>query len=138
MKENEISALIAAALAAKRNAYVPYSKYPVGAAVLGENGQIFTGCNVENVSYLAGMCAERNAIGQAVVKGCTRFYGIAVAGSERDFTMPCGICRQVLAEFHMPLVIVVKDKDHYKVFDSDALLPYAFEEERLKTGDLND
>lgn len=66
MMGNEAAALVSAALAARKNAYVPYSGYPVGAAVLGEDGNIFTGCNVENVSYPAGMCAERNAIGSAV------------------------------------------------------------------------
>ena len=66
MTGNEAAALVSAALAARKNAYVPYSGYPVGAAVLGKDGNIFTGCNVENVSYPAGMCAERNAIGSAV------------------------------------------------------------------------
>jgi cytidine deaminase len=80
MMGNEAAALVSAALAARKNAYVPYSGYPVGAAVLGEDGNVFTGCNVENVSYPAGMCAERNAIGSAVTAGCTSFQGIAVAG----------------------------------------------------------
>lgn len=110
MMGNEAAALVSAALAARKNAYVPYSGYPVGAAVLGEDGNVFTGCNVENVSYPAGMCAERNAIGSAVTAGCTSFQGIAVAGSDKGFTMPCGICRQVIAEFHIPVVIVAKDK----------------------------
>lgn len=114
MMGNEAAALVSAALAARKNAYVPYSGYPVGAAVLGEDGNVFTGCNVENVSYPAGMCAERNAIGSAVTAGYTSFQGIAVAGSDKGFTMPCGICRQVIAEFHIPVVIVAKDEDHYK------------------------
>ena len=116
MMGNEAAALVSAALAARKNAYVPYSGYPVGAAVLGEDGNVFTGCNVENVSYPAGMCAERNAIGSAVTAGCTSFQGIAVAGSDKGFTMPCGICRQVIAEFHIPVVIVAKDEDHYNIF----------------------
>lgn len=73
MMGNEAAALVSAALAARKNAYVPYSGYPVGAAVLGEDGNIFTGCNVENVSYPAGMCAERNAIGSAVTAGIQVF-----------------------------------------------------------------
>lgn len=73
MMGNEAAALVSAALAARKNAYVPYSGYSVGAAVLGEDGNIFTGCNVENVSYPAGMCAERNAIGSAVTAGYTSF-----------------------------------------------------------------
>lgn len=132
MKENEIKGLIRAALEAKENAYVPYSGYSVGAAVLGDDGRIFTGCNVENVSYPAGLCAERNAIGAAVSSGITDFKGIAVAGSMESFTMPCGICRQVLAEFHVPLVIVAKDLDDYRMFEGKELLPYAFEEKSLK------
>lgn len=137
MMGNEAAALVSAALAARKNAYVPYSGYPVGAAVLGEDGNIFIGCNVENVSYPAGMCAERNAIGSAVTAGCTSFQGIAVAGSDKGFTMPCGICRQVIAEFHIPVVIVAKDEDHYKIFDGSKLLPHAFEEGCLKTGERN-
>lgn len=85
MMGDEAAALVSAALAARKNAYVPYSGYPVGAAVLGEDGNIFTGCNVENVSYPAGMCAERNAIGSAVTAGYTSFQGIAVAGSDKGF-----------------------------------------------------
>lgn len=114
MMGNEAAALVSAALAARKNAYVPYSGYPVGAAVLGEDGNIFTGCNVENVSYPAGMCAERNAIGSAVTAGYTSFQGIAVAGSDKGFTMPCGICRQVIAEFQSPWSLWQKIKTTIK------------------------
>ena len=79
----------------------------------------------------------RNAIGSAVTAGYTSFQGIAVVGSDKGFTMPCGICRQVIAEFHIPVVIVAKDKDHYKIFDGSKLLPHAFEEGCLRTGERN-
>lgn len=119
-------ALIRAALDAKNAAYAPYSHFSVGAAVLTMDGRIFKGCNVENASYGAALCAERSALAAAVAAGCRTFSAIAVAGSSETFTMPCGICRQVLAEFHMPFVIAVKNEKEYKVFSGEDLLPHAF------------
>jgi cytidine deaminase len=91
--------LIAAASAARAHAYAPYSKFQVGAAVLGASGRVFTGCNVENVSYGLTSCAERNAIFRAVVEGERRFSAVAVVTAAESLTPPCGACRQVLVEF---------------------------------------
>ncbi len=93
------AALLAQARAARTRAYAPYSRFLVGAAVLCEDGTVFTGSNVENASYGLGMCAERVAIGAAVASGQQRFTAIAVAGSGPGATAPCGACRQVIAEF---------------------------------------
>lgn len=94
-----ISQLRDAALAAAKNAYCPYSKFPVGAAVLTENGEIFAGCNVENASFGLTICAERNAIFQAVASGHNRVRVLVVVTSTDQPTPPCGSCRQVINEF---------------------------------------
>ncbi|HEV7264052.1 MAG TPA: cytidine deaminase [Falsiroseomonas sp.] len=91
--------LLAAAEAARARAYAPYSSFPVGAALLAEDGTIHAGCNVENASYPAGLCAERVALGAAVAQGARRFVAIAIAGPPGVALSPCGICRQVLSEF---------------------------------------
>lgn len=94
--------LVKTARAAAANAYCPYSAYPVGAAVLTLDGQIYTGCNVENVSYGLSNCAERTALFKAVSAGCREFAALAVVGGTRRPSAPCGACRQVLAEFCAP------------------------------------
>ncbi len=132
MEKIEIETLISAALKARENAYAPYSEYAVGAAVMGADGQIYSGCNVENASYPAGMCAERNAVGAAVAAGVRGFTGMAIVGSEEHFTLPCGICRQVISEFHVPLIITAKNKENYQIFKEEELLPHAFVKENLK------
>lgn len=95
--------LIGAAMGAMKGAYAPYSGFFVGAALLCENGEVYTGCNVENASYGATCCAERTAVFKAVSEGKLKYKGIAVVGGKggdiRSFCTPCGICRQVLAEF---------------------------------------
>jgi len=94
--------LVKAAREAAANAYCPYSEYPVGAAVLTLDGQIYTGCNVENVSYGLSNCAERTALFKAVSAGCRSFAALAVVGGKARPASPCGACRQVLAEFCVP------------------------------------
>lgn len=132
MDSKDISALLGKALEARKNSYSPYSRYPVGAALLAEDGSIYTGCNMENVSYPASLCAERNALGSAIADGKRHFRAIAIVGSLGDYTMPCGICRQVLAEFHVPLVICGKSEEDYRLFTLEEIFPAAFTAEELK------
>ncbi len=108
-------------------AYAPYSKFRVGAALLGKSGKIYTGCNIENSSYGACLCAERTAIAKGVSQGETEFLKIAVVSSEGGFTYPCGICRQVLWEFMPDGIVIVEDsKQGIIVEQVKALLPNGF------------
>lgn len=119
--------LLAAARRAAKNAYAPYSKFRVGAALLCKDGSVITGCNVENASYGLTLCAERVAIGRAVAEKKKQFVAMAVValGSKGKRVRPCGACRQVLAEFGSRLRIVCEDGE----FRIDELLPDGF---RLK------
>jgi cytidine deaminase len=94
-----IDALIEAASQARERAHVPFSKFKVGAAVADENGQIFTGCNIENASFGLTMCAERVAVFKAVSEGAAKLMQIAVVADTDRLTPPCGACRQILWEF---------------------------------------
>ncbi|MGI8819510.1 MAG: cytidine deaminase [Chthoniobacterales bacterium] len=98
--------LIRVATAARTRAYAPYSSFQVGAALLAEDGQVFSGCNVENISYGLTMCAERVAIGAAIQGGATKFRAIALVADSQEPVVPCGACRQVLAEFGSDLRVV--------------------------------
>ena len=121
--------LVKTARAAAANAYCPYSAYPVGAAVLTLDGQIYTGCNVENVSYGLSNCAERTALFKAVSAGCRAFAALAVVGGTRRPSAPCGACRQVLAEFCAPdLPVFIARLKGGKVTSATVgdLLPLAF------------
>ena len=131
--------LIRMALAAREKAYVPYSDFMVGAALRAADGRIFTGCNVENAAFTPTSCAERTALFKAVAEGVTAFTDIAVVGSRRgevnrQITSPCGVCRQVLAEFCAPdmPVICANKKGEYKIMELSALLPEAFTKRNLK------
>ncbi len=118
--------LIKKALWVRDRAYVPYSNYPVGAALLTESGHIFCGCNVENVSYGLTICAERSAVVQAIAAGQKEFSAIAVAGDLQKPSFPCGACLQVLAEFNKTMTIyIVTDK---KIIEKNLveLLPHIF------------
>ncbi len=118
--------LIAAARDVQRRAYAPYSHFAVGAAALGDDGNIYTGCNVENSSYGLSCCAERNAVFQAVSQGCRTIKSIAIAGDSPDVTLPCGACRQVMAEFCVSQVILAKADGTYACMTMDELLPAPF------------
>jgi len=104
--DSEMQMLGLIAIQARQEAYAPYSKFAVGAALLGENGQIFHGVNVENLSFGLTMCAERVAVGAAIAAGVKHFKAIAIAADTEQPISPCGACRQVLAEFNESLPIV--------------------------------
>ncbi len=130
MTEAEINKLIEAAAQVRRSAYVPYSHFAVGAALLGADGQVYTGYNVENASFGLTICAERNALAHAVSRGARQFSAIAVLTG--NGVTPCGACRQVLSEFnpHMT-VIVIDEAGRRQIYRLDQLLPAAFGPEQL-------
>ncbi|MEW6045157.1 MAG: cytidine deaminase [Bacillota bacterium] len=123
--------LVRAAREVRRNAYAPYSHFQVGAAVMGEDGRIYTGCNVENAVYGATLCAERVAVGQAVAAGQRRLVAAAVVADSRTPTTPCGTCRQVLSEFGGDMVVIVDNGQRRWRFTLGQLLPEAFSKEQL-------
>ena len=126
--------LIRMAIRAAENAYAPYSGFKVGAALLAKDGTVYTGCNIENAAFSPTCCAERVAVFKAVSQGQHSFSSIAVVGtpadgSPRDYTAPCGVCRQVLQEFCDPqtfTVIMAKSEDDYKALPLGGLLPHGF------------
>lgn len=118
--------LLAAALAVRENAYAPYSKFKVGAAVETADGHIFTGCNIENASYGLTCCAERNAVFAAVGSGARSFKALCVVADTEEPVAPCGACRQVLAEFPFEKIILANCKGLTKVMTVAELLPYGF------------
>lgn len=119
--------LIELAKGARERAYAPYSHFPVGAALLGRSGRVYTGCNVENASYPAGICAERCAVAKAVSEGEREFSAIAVVGDTEGPCAPCGICRQVLAEFGPDIQVIMANlKGNVRVLAAADLLPGAF------------
>lgn len=126
LKDNLREQLIRAAADARRRAYAPYSNYRVGAALLAESGEIYTGGNIENAAYPVTICAERVAVFKAVDAGERRFTAIAVVTSNGGF--PCGSCRQVLAEFGLQTLVLIADETgrlHYEA-SLEQLLPGAF------------
>lgn len=116
---------------ARQNAYAPYSHFAVGAALLAESGRVYTGCNIENASYGLTCCAERNAIFAAVGAGERRFKMLAVAADSPEPVVPCGACRQVIAEFGIPLVVMGNLKEATKTMTAEELLPYGFGQESM-------
>ena len=115
-----------AAAAAREYAYVPFSKFKVGAALLTEDGKIFTGCNVENASYGLTNCAERTAIFKAVSEGYTKFQAIAVIAECPQAVAPCGACRQVIAEFLIPVIYSWNTVGDLRTMTLDELIPHYF------------
>lgn len=123
--------LIEKAIRARELSYSPYSKFKVGSALLCSSGKIYTGCNIENVSYTPTICAERTAIFKAISEGEKEFEVVAIVGGfdeKIDFCYPCGVCRQVLKEFVNSdfKIIVAKSLDNYKVYTMNELLPFSF------------
>ena len=130
---SEKNTLMQAALDAKNNAYAPYSGFRVGAAVLCDDGSIYTGCNVENASYPCGICAERTAVSKAVSEGKRRFRMIAVTGSSPEKCTPCGICRQFLYEFAPDMTVLCgNDTGEFDEITMSELLPRGFGADSLQ------
>lgn len=130
--------LITEAYEAKKNAYVPYSGFHVGAALLAKSGKIYRGCNIENAAYSPTNCAERTAFFKAVSEGEREFTAIAIAGDTKDYLYPCGVCRQVMAEFCEPdefEIVVSASKTDYKIFKLRELLPGIFSSKDLEKAD---
>ena len=128
--------LMEAAAAAREFSYSPYSGYRVGAALLGKSGKVYGGCNVENAGYTPTNCAERTAIFKAVSEGEREFSAIAVIGGSGETVdpacAPCGVCRQVLAEFCSPdLPVILGSPAHWRVVTLGELLPLAFTKDNL-------
>ena len=119
--------LISYAKKAMGNAYAPYSQFSVGAAVLTSDGEVFTGCNVENASFGATICAERCAVLKAISEGYTSFNKIAIVSSSDNLTYPCGICRQVMSEFfNSDTRIIVEEGSGLKTYTMSEILPESF------------
>lgn len=125
--EAGLDALVPQALEVRLHAYAPYSNFKVGAALLGDSGRVYLGCNVENSSYGLCVCAERSAVARAVADGERSFRGIVIATQSDTPSPPCGMCRQTLAEFarHMP-VVLVNDKGGRIDTSLDELFPMSF------------
>ena len=136
--QEQYKALITAAAGARELSYAPYSNFCVGAALLARDGRIFTGCNVENAAYSPTNCAERTAVFKAVSEGVREFAAIAVVGGKRGeispLCAPCGVCRQVLAEFDPKLemeVYLVNSEGEILELTMKDLLPYSFDSSYL-------
>ncbi len=137
LTETTINMLVAEAYEAQKMAYVPYSDFLVGAALLAKNGKIYRGCNIENASFTPTNCAERTAFFKAVSEGITTFDAIAIVGNKRgikgDFCAPCGVCRQVMAEFCDPeeFQIILGAGDDTAMYSLKELLPFGFTKKDL-------
>jgi cytidine deaminase len=131
--KRDLGKLVTAARAARRNAYVPYSHYAVGAAVLAKSGKVYTGCNVENAAYPTSLCAERVAIFKAVSEGERELIALAVVTS--NVGSPCGACRQVFSEFaedDAVILLATARGNWRKKFTMKQILPDRFGPEHLK------
>lgn len=124
------TALVKLAKEAKERAYVPYSNFKVGAAILTDTGNVYTGINIENASFGATNCAERTAVFTAVAQGERRIKAVAIASDSDDYIYPCGICRQVLSEFgdDKMLILCSNSAGELKEYTLGELLPGAFRE----------
>jgi len=121
------------AVEAKKNAYAPYSKFHVGAALLGDSDYIATGCNVENSSYSLTICAERTAIFKSYSEGKRKFKALAIASDDPGFCPPCGACRQVIHELCGDIdIVMVNHNQELKILKISELLPLPFDSSKLK------
>ncbi len=133
LPEDKIKELIQTAIDQLQFSYAPYSNFKVGAALLAKNGDIYTGCNIENAGYTPTNCAERTAIFKAVSQGVREFDAICIVGGKdgllTEYAPPCGVCRQVMNEFCNPKafrIILATDQDHYDIYTLEELLPLGF------------
>ena len=129
LTQQEIDRLLDLAEEARDHSYAPYSKYHVGAALLTADGQVYQGCNIENAGFTPTVCAERTAFFKAVYDGHRAFRAIAVIATGEEMGFPCGVCRQVMAEFcDRDFLIITANKDRSKVDVSpfETLLPHSF------------
>ncbi|HYP77640.1 MAG TPA: cytidine deaminase [Polyangiaceae bacterium] len=122
----ELAELVARARAVRELAYAPYSRFLVGAALRAENGRVFVGCNVENASYGATICAERSAILAMVAAGQRTLTSLAVFTDAETLAMPCGLCRQVVSEFQRDARLVVANPRQRRVLDFAEIFPEPF------------
>ena len=121
------------AMAMLDRAYIPYSHFPVGAALECSDGTVFTGCNIENASFGPTICAERTAVAKAVSEGHRDFVRIVIAGRSRELCVPCGVCRQVLREFAPNIeIICLNGAGEERTFTLEELLPHSFGPEYLQ------
>ncbi len=137
MDDNIIKKLITEALRAQERAYVPYSNFKVGAALLTSDGEIYTGCNIENAAYSPSNCAERTAFFKAVSEGKRDFRAMAIVGGQKNdkgvYCPPCGVCRQVMLEFcksDFPIILANSIHD-FTLFTLETLIPYSFNKNNL-------
>lgn len=133
MEQVMIEKLIDTAIEQLKFSYTPYSNFKVGAALLAKNGELFTGCNIENASYTPTNCAERTAFFKAVSEGVREFRAICIVGGKdgklTEYTAPCGVCRQVMMEFCDPKtfqIILAVDKERYEIYTLEELMPLGF------------
>ena len=133
MEQIMVEKLIDTAIEQLKFSYTPYSNFKVGAALLAENGEIYTGCNIENASYTPTNCAERTAFFKAVSEGVRDFQAICIVGGKdgnlTGYTAPCGVCRQVMMEFCDPKtfqIILAVDKERYEIYTLEELMPLGF------------
>ncbi|MCD4748658.1 MAG: cytidine deaminase [Thermoanaerobaculales bacterium] len=126
LEQNVIEDLVVAASRVRAAAHVPYSKFRVGAALMDEDGEVYTGCNVENASYGLSVCAERHAVAAAVAAGASRFHALVVFTNASPPVSPCGACRQVLSEFGNFPVILANSAGERVQTSVEELLPLAF------------
>ena len=134
MKEKSmVEKLIDTAIEQLKFSYTPYSNFKVGAALLAKNGEIYTGCNIENASYTPTNCAERTAFFKAVSEGVRDFQAICIVGGKdgnlTGYTAPCGVCRQVMMEFCDPKtfqIILAVDKERYEIYTLEEMMPLGF------------
>lgn len=130
----QLRELVKAAIEARNRAYAPYSNYFVGSALIDEKGRVFSGCNVENASYPAGLCAERTAIVKMVSEGGRKIKVIVVAASSQDPVFPCGMCLQVIQEFgsEAEIIAINKKGDRFYKSKMSKVFPFAFDPEKLR------